>query len=142
MSKHGPRDVRQLRGECHHHDIGMSTRDQPTHPVVCWRGLPDEVRHGFTGAVDQLDTDVFVAPLADAKQPGLASSGVLAWREAKPGCQISPLRKRRGIAHGGEQRRGVDDADTGDGRKPPRLIVVTGQRRQFIVICLDPPIQA
>jgi hypothetical protein len=119
----------------------MRSRKQLAQPPARSRILLNEVCHGCASAVDQLDPQVAVAALADTEQPGLATRRALPRCLAQPGRKIPPPGEARCIADRREQRGCIDDADARNGRKGACPVIVAGQRRQFVIIGPDPPIE-
>src|SRR4051812_44358048 len=91
--------------------------------------------------MDDLRTQVGVAPLADAEQLGLASGRMLPRRQTEPRREIPASGERRSVANGGNEGGGVDDTDARNGGQPPCLVVHPCELRKLVVIRLDPTIQ-
>ena len=119
----------------------MGARQHVLEPGSQLVGLGGQVGHGGASTMDQLLAQVPIAALADPQQLCLAAGGVLPRCQAEPGRQIPPLGEGAAVSDGCQQRGGVDDADAGNGRQPPRLSVLTGQRHKFVVIGLDPSVE-
>ena len=56
------------------------------------------------GTVDQEPTDVPVTTLADTTDRFPATARMLAWRKAKPGCELPSGAKMRRVTHRGDDR--------------------------------------
>jgi hypothetical protein len=90
-----PNDPYQLGGERDDHHIGMSSDEQLAYPSADSRRCLGKMRQSGAGAVDQLDSQVFVAPLADPEELRLAANRVLSRRQSEPCRQIASLGEGR-----------------------------------------------
>jgi len=88
MPDHGPGDPGKFAGKGDHGDVHVGAREQAAQPVPegCRRILQAQQRR--TGTVDQLPSQILVAPLADAQELGLSAGRELSWDQTQPGRQI------------------------------------------------------
>ena len=140
--QHGPSDARELVGQRHHRDIGVTPREQGRDPAAeAVRFTLDPPRHA-TGAMDQQVAQIGVAALADAEQPVMAAGGMLAGYQAEEGRQAPAITEQaRVAADGGEQGGGDQGADAGDGHQALGRFALAGEGGNLGVILGHPLVE-
>jgi len=93
------------------------------------------------GAVDQQRSQILIAAFADAEQPRLAAGGMLSRHKSQPSTQIACSGKGRSVSDSCDERRGVENADPGNGHQPMGGLIVASKFDELPIQCFDAPVE-
>ncbi len=94
-----PGDTRQFVGKRHHHNVLVSSRQEPLYPAAERRVALSKVRQHCTCPMNQVLTQISIAALADAKQPWLPAGRSLPRDQSEPSGHIAATFKGSSIPH-------------------------------------------
>ena len=93
-----PGDPCDLVRECDDNLVAVHALFELRNPCFQRMTLPVAGLHAGSGSMDQDPSKISVTSFTDAEQSGLATGGILSWRESKPSSKEPPVRELMTVA--------------------------------------------